>query len=86
MRKTVGAIMQSPNSLSIKATASGASILGVPIETLGTDKSKIDDNVHDFTPEIHETLSSIEYTGNKMEEDSDFLNVRHYFKRCWIYW
>ena len=84
--RTVGALMQSPNSLSIKATPPGASILGVPIETLRTNKSKIDDNVHDFTPEIHEALSSIEYTGNKMEEDSDFFNVRLYFKRCWIYW
>ena len=55
--------MSSANSLRIKSSRSGASILGVPIYTLGGDRMQINDNIYDITPEIHEALSSTTYTG-----------------------
>ena len=40
MTKTLGRLMSSANSLKIKSTSSGATILGVPIYTLGGDTIK----------------------------------------------
>ena len=50
MTKTLGRLMSSSNSLRIKASPSGASILGVPIITLGGDKLRIRDNDYELTP------------------------------------
>ena len=49
MSETLGRVMSSLNSLK-KPSPSGATILGVPIHTLGGDKLRIRDNVYDFTP------------------------------------
>ena len=51
MAKTLGRLLSSPNSLKIKPS-SAATILGVPIYTLGGDKLRIVDNDYDLTPEI----------------------------------
>ena len=48
--------MSGLNSLK-KPSSSGATILGIPIYTLGGDKLRIFDNVYDLTPEISEALS-----------------------------
>ena len=53
MIKTLGKLMSSANSLRIKSSLSGASNLGVPINTLGGDRIQINDNISDVTPEIH---------------------------------
>ena len=53
MTKTLGRLMSCPNSLKIKPSSSGATILGVPIYTLGGDKLRILDNVYGLTPEIY---------------------------------
>ena len=53
MTKTLGRLMSSANSLKIKPTPSGATILGVPIITLGGDRIQIKDNIYDLTPEIY---------------------------------
>ena len=49
--------MSSLNSLKIKHSPSGATILGVPIYTLGGDNLSIRDNVYELTPEIDKALS-----------------------------
>ena len=49
--------MSSPISLKIEPSSSGATILRVPIYTLGGDKLRIRDNVYDLTPEIYKALS-----------------------------
>ena len=63
MTKTLGRLMSSANSLRIKSSPSGASILGVPTYTLGGDKLRIRDNEYDLTPEKFKALSFTGYTG-----------------------
>ena len=49
--------MSSSNSLKIVSSASGATVLGIPIHTLGGDRKRINDNIYDITPEKHKVLS-----------------------------
>ena len=65
--------MSNANSLKIKATPSGVTILGVPIITLGGDKLRIPGNGYEITPEIYKDLSYTDYSGNTMKKESDFL-------------
>ena len=69
--------MASPNSLKIKPSSSGATILGVPIYTLGGDKLSIRDNVYDLTPEIYKALSYTGYTVKSMKRASDILMMNN---------
>ena len=71
MTKTLGRLMSSANSLKIKSTPSGATILGVPIITLGGDRIQIKDNVDDLTPEIYKALSYKGYDGKTMKNEND---------------
>ena len=73
MTKTIGSLMSSSNSLRIKASPSGPTILGVPIFTLGGDRIRIHDNVYDLTPEIYKALFSTGYNGRTMKNENDFL-------------
>ena len=77
MAKTLGGLMSSPNSLQIKPSSSGATILGVPIYTPGGDQLRIRDNVYDFTPEVYENLSFTGYTGNTVKNESDMLMMNN---------
>ena len=78
--KTLGRLMSSANSLKIKSTTSGASILAVPIITLGGDKLRIRDNVYKLTPKIYKSLSYTGYTGNTMKKASDILMMNNNIK------
>ena len=73
MSKTLGRLMSSFNSLKIKPSTSGATILGVPINTLGGDRIQIKDNIYDLTPEIYRALSDTGYTGKNMKNENDIL-------------
>ena len=77
MTKTLGRLMSSANSLKIKSTSSGATILGVPIYTLGGDTIKIKDNVYDLTPEIYKALSYTGYDGKTMKNENDILMLNN---------
>ena len=80
MTITLGKLTSSLNSLKIKSAPSGATILGVPIYTLGGDKMRIRDNDYELTPEIYKALSSTGYTGKSMKKKSDILmmtNILH---------
>ena len=74
MTKTLGRLMSSPNSLK----SSGATILEVPIYTLGGDKLRIRDNVYDLTPEIYKALSYTGYTGKSMMNENDILMLNKF--------
>ena len=65
--------MSSANSLKILSTPSGATILGVPVCTLGGDRMQIKDNVYDLTPEIYKALSYTGYTGENLKNENDIL-------------
>ena len=73
MSKTLGRLMCSLDSLKKKPSPSGATILGVPIYTLGGDKLRIRDNVYELTPEIYKALSDTGYTGKNMKNENDIL-------------
>ena len=73
MSSTLERLMSSLNSLKIKPALSGATILGVPIYTLGGDKLRIRDNKYELTPEIYKALSFTGYTGKSMKNERDIL-------------
>ena len=73
MTKTFGRLMSISNSLKVKFTPSGATILGVPINTLGGDRIQIKDNIYDLIPEIYKALSYTVYTGKTMKNENDIL-------------
>ena len=77
MTKTLGRLMSSANSLKIISTSSGASILGVPIHTLGGDRIQIKDNIYDLTPEIYKALSFTGYDGKTMKNENDILMLNN---------
>ena len=72
MMETLGALMDSKNSLKLIQNDSGrASILGIPIHTLGGDRMQINDNVYNLTLELFIALSSISFSGKTMKNDKD---------------
>ena len=77
MTKTLGRLMSSANSLKIISTPSGASILGVPIITLGGDKLRIRGNDYELTPEIYKALSYTGYDGKSMKNENDILMLNN---------
>ena len=77
MAKTLGRLMSSANSLKIKSSRSGATILGAPIYTLGGDRIQIKDNVYDLTPEIYKALSFTGYDGRTMKNENDILMLNN---------
>ena len=77
MTKTLGSLMSSSNSLKLKSSPSGARVLGVPIYTLGGDRTRINDNIYDITPEIRQALSSTSYTGKTMKNEYDILMMNN---------
>ena len=77
MTKTLGRLMSSANSLKIISTPSGATILGVPVYTLGGDRMQIKDNIYNLTPEIYKTLSYTGYDGKSMKNENDILMLNN---------
>ena len=69
--------MSSSNSLRIKSSPSGASILGVVLYTLAGDKLRLRDKIYDLTPEIYKALSHTEYTGKTMKNENDILMMNN---------
>ena len=57
MTKTLGRQMSSSNTLKIKSSPSGATILGIPIYSQVGDKLRIRDNDYELTPEFYKALS-----------------------------
>ena len=74
---TLRRLMSSANSLRIKSSFSGASILGVPINTLGGDKLRIRDNDYESTSEIYKAISYTGYTGKTMKNANDILMMNN---------
>ena len=77
MTKTLGRLMSSPNSLKIKPSSSGATILRVPIYTQGGDKLRIRGNDYELTPELYKALSYTGYSGKTMENENDLLMLNN---------
>ena len=73
IKKTFGSLMSSSNSLKIKSSPSGATVLGVPIYTLCGDKLRKRDNVYELTPEVYKALFYPGYTGKPMKNENDIL-------------
>ena len=53
MRQLLGSLMNSRNSLKgTQDELNTATILGVPIQISGADTIKINENIHELTPEV----------------------------------
>ena len=77
MKKTLGRLMFSAISLKINTTPSGATILGVPVSTLGGDRIQLKDNIYDLTPEIYKALSYTGYDGANLKNENDILMLNN---------
>ena len=78
MTETLGALMNSKNSLKLIPGDSGrAIILGFPINTLGGDRIQINDHVFDLTPELYKPLSYTGYTGNTMKNENEIFMMNN---------
>ena len=76
MTETLGALMNSKISLELIPDDAGrATILGIPINTLGGDLIQINENIYDLTPEIHKALSDTGYTGKNIKSENDILTI-----------
>ena len=80
MTNTLRRSMSSANSLKIKSTPSGGTILGVPINTLGGDRIQVKDNICDLTPEIYKALSYTGYSGKNLKNENDILMLYNIMK------
>ena len=69
--------MSSSKSLKLKSCSFGATILGVPIYTLGGDKLRIRDNDYELTPEKYKALSNTGYTAKTMKNERDILMMNN---------
>ena len=77
LTKTLGRLMCRANSLRIKSSRSGASILGVPLNTMGGDRIQMNDIIYDITREVHKALSSTTYNGKTMKIENDILTMNN---------
>ena len=76
MRKLIGSLMNSRNSLKITQDETGrANFLGVPIQISEGDTMKINETVYDLTPEIYKALTYTTYTGKTMKDENDILMI-----------
>ena len=74
MRKMLGVLMNSANSLKITQDEFGrANILSAPIQISKGDTIKINENIYELTPEVYKALSNPLYTGNTLNNDDNFL-------------
>ena len=73
MTKTSGSLMSCSVSLSIKASPSGPTVLGVRIYTLGGAKLRIRDKDYELTPEIYKAMSLASYSDKTMKDENDIL-------------
>ena len=85
LQNTFKSLSEAPNSLKLnKDKDDNLSILGVPFRSLGADKVKTNDNIYEFTPEIHKALSNSSYTGKSMKNENDQRTLYKFFSRCRI--
>ena len=77
MTKTLGRLKSCANSLRIKSSPSGASILGVPIYNRSGDKLRIRDNDYELTPEKNTALSYTVYTRKSKTNENDILMMNN---------
>ena len=70
LQDTFKSLANTTNSLRLNKDEYGnMSILNVPIRSLGGDKIQVNDNIYEFSPEIHKALSKVSYTGKSMKNE-----------------
>ena len=81
MRKMLGVLMNSANSLKITQDELGrVNILDTPIQVSEGDLMKINGNIYKLTPQLFKALTDPLYTGNTMKSDDDFLRLYNILK------
>ena len=72
LENTFKSLLEAPNSLKINQDNEGnLNILGLSLLFVGGDKTKVSDNIYEFTREIHKALSNSSYTGKSMKKEND---------------
>ena len=69
--------MSISNSLKRKSSLSGATILGVPVYSLGGDILRIRDDDYELNPAFFKALSYTGYTGKTMKNEKDILMMNN---------
>ena len=78
MEQMLGSLMNNHQSLKITQDKAGrANILDAPIQILGVDTIKINENICNSTPEIYKALSYTGYTGKTMKNENDILMLNN---------
>ena len=80
LKNTFKALSQTTNSLKLnKDEDENLHILGTPIRPIGGDKIIVNDNnIYEFTSEIHKALSNDNYTGKAMKDKNDRLTLYNF--------
>ena len=79
LKDTIKTLSETPTSLKInKDNEDNLRILGVPLKSLGGDKIQANDNIYEFTPQIHKALSHTSYTGKSMKNEDDQRNLYNF--------
>ena len=80
LQDTFKSLYETSNSLKLnKDNDDNLSILGTPIKSLGGDKILVNDNnIYEFTPEIHKALSKSFYTGKSMRNENDRITLYNF--------
>ena len=80
LKDTFKSLSNTPTSLKLSKDKDGdMSILGIPIKSLGGDRILVNDNnIYEFSREIHRALSSSTYTGKSMKNENDRRNLYNF--------
>ena len=79
IRQMLGSLMNGRSSLKITQDEIGqANISGIPIQISGGDRTKINDDIYDLTPEKNKFSSSTSYNGKSMKNESDFSLMNNF--------
>ena len=81
MKQMLGSLMNSRNSLKITQDEIGrANILGVPIQISEADTIKINENIHELTPEKHKALTFPTYAGKTRKNGNVIIMMYNIIK------
>ena len=81
LKDTFKSLESTNTSLKVNKNEDGDfKILGTPTKRLGGDKVLVNDNIYEFSPEIHKALSNENYTGKSMRDINDKKTLYNFLR------
>ena len=72
LKNTIEELENTSTSLKLnKDEDDNMTILGIPLKFIGGDRIQVQDNIYEFTPDLHKALSNQSYTGKSMKNEND---------------